>query len=95
MRSECWPRAHPRGASALPVSAYPQKATGSELEATFCNLETSDRAADKGKAGSVGRSTEDVGSYARALAEREVLHLSSHTGLIQVLPGHPLADPKR
>ena len=28
--------------------------------------------------------------------ERErVLHLSSHTGLMQALPGHPLADPKR
>ena len=26
---------------------------------------------------------------------REVLHLSSHTRLIQMLPGHPLADPKR
>ena len=26
---------------------------------------------------------------------REVLHLSSHTGLMQVLPGHPLAGPKR
>ena len=26
---------------------------------------------------------------------REVLHLSSHTGLSQVLPGHPLADSKR
>ena len=25
----------------------------------------------------------------------EVLHLSSHTRLMQVLPGHPLADPKR
>ena len=24
--------------------------------------------------------------------ERESLHLSSHTGLMQVLPGHPLAD---
>ena len=24
-----------------------------------------------------------------------VLHLSSHTRLMQVLPGHPLADPKR
>ena len=24
--------------------------------------------------------------------EREGLHLSSHTGLMQVLPGHPLAD---
>ena len=24
-----------------------------------------------------------------------VLHLSSHTGLMQVLPGHPLADPRR
>ena len=23
---------------------------------------------------------------------RESLHLSSHTGLMQVLPGHPLAD---
>ena len=35
-------------------------------------------------------------SYPR-LIERErerVLHLSSLTGLIQVLPGHPLADPK-
>ena len=27
--------------------------------------------------------------------EREVLHLSSHTRLLQVLPGHPPADPKR
>ena len=27
--------------------------------------------------------------------EREVLHVSSHTRLIQVLPGHPLADPRR
>ena len=27
--------------------------------------------------------------------ERESLHLSSHTGLMQVLPGHPLADPIR
>ena len=26
--------------------------------------------------------------------EREVLHHSSHTRLMQVLPGHPLADPK-
>ena len=26
--------------------------------------------------------------------EIESLHLSSHTGLMQVLPGHPLADPK-
>ena len=26
---------------------------------------------------------------------REVLHLSSHTRLIQLLPGHPLTDPKR
>ena len=25
----------------------------------------------------------------------EVVHLSSHTELMQVLPGHPLADPKR
>ena len=25
--------------------------------------------------------------------ERESLHLSSHTGLMQVLQGHPLADP--
>ena len=24
--------------------------------------------------------------------ERESLHLASHTGLMQVLPGHPLAD---
>ena len=29
---------------------------------------------------------------ARLERERESLHLSSHTGLMQVLPGHPLAD---
>ena len=28
-------------------------------------------------------------------SETEVLHLSSHTRLIQVLPGHPPADPDR
>ena len=26
---------------------------------------------------------------------KRVVHLSSHTRLMQVLPGHPLADPKR
>ena len=30
-----------------------------------------------------------------SLRVRESLHLSSHTGLMQVLPGLPLADPKR
>ena len=33
--------------------------------------------------------------YADAAGERESLHLSSHTGLMQVLPGHPLADPRQ
>ena len=35
-------------------------------------------------------------SFAQRERERErVLRLSSHTRLIQVLPGHPLADPQR
>ena len=29
------------------------------------------------------------------ISGRELLHLSSHTWLIQVLPGHPLANPKK
>ena len=35
------------------------------------------------------------GRHCRSPAWSEVLHLSSHTRLIQVLQGHPLADPKR
>ena len=31
----------------------------------------------------------------RELFRERVLHLSSQTGLMQVLPGHPLADPIR
>ena len=32
--------------------------------------------------------------WVRREREREVLHLSSHTRLIQVLPGQPLAHPR-
>ena len=35
-----------------------------------------------------------TGTLRACACQRERLHLSSHTGLIQVLPGHALADQK-
>ena len=44
----------------------------------------------------VWRFQEGLAEVYRRLGVREsVLHLSSHTGLMQVLPGHPLAVPSR
>ena len=39
--------------------------------------------------------TEPCNPHPRERERERVLHLSSRTGLMQVLPGHPLADPIR